>query len=319
MKKYYDCSINKISNSLHNIKSLGPIENDIMSDLNKYSKDFNWQRVYDYEKADILVTNSIYPDYILEFCEKHSIPKVKRMDGIYWQNSLKYKNDINIEAASLSDHVIFISEYSEISYSKLYKNVIKERSVILNNADDNIFYPMNINNNNNFKMASSASNWCREGKRLRSIIDLSKLIDKNDIINLIGQCDFNLPKNIVKIGYLESKDIVNTIINQSDVFLALFFRDAGSKVTRQAMNCNIPTLYSSTGGLKEIVKNKGLMINDYNEIDFLDESVDININELYNKYKEIKTIYKDIKSYKVDRCSYKETLNEYFKTFNKFL
>jgi len=140
IKKYYDCSINSLSNKLHNNNSYGPIENDIMRDLTKYAHLYNFERVYDYKESDIIVTNTTYPIDILEWADKKDIALVKRMDGIYWQNELKYKNCMLNRAALESDMVIFISKFSKDSLKKLYGYSPLNYKVILNNVDDKVFY-----------------------------------------------------------------------------------------------------------------------------------------------------------------------------------
>ena len=317
-KKFYDCSVNELSDLLHNKSSLGPIENDIMFDLGKYANYYGWERVYDYKKADLIITNGFYTSDILEWTRKYSIPKVKRMDGIYFLYKYISKNELLNSAAKQSDYVIFISQYSYDSLLNLYNFTPDNYSVILNNVDDTIFYPGN-KVNENFTMVTSATNWIREEKRLSDLIELSKLLDKGDIIKLIGQCDIDLSKNIIKIGYVEDKNKMNEIINSSDVFLSLFYKDAGSKVTCQSAQCNVPILYSNTGGLPEIVKNNGIEINDNKEIKFVDNIPTLNIDELYNKYKLIKNIYKDIKHNYVKSEKYKDTLSKYFDVFRLFV
>lgn len=317
-KKFYDCSINEYSNRIHNKESYGPIENDIMRDLNKFAHLYDFKRVNNYQDADIIITNTLYPDDILRWSIEHNIPKIKRMDGIYWQNSLKYKNEPLNNAALQSDMVIFISKYSRLSLRKLYNLNLKKDCVILNNVDDKVFYKRN-NNNEKFTLVSSSTNWNRDGKRLNSIIELSRVIDKNDIIKLIGHCDTELPSNIIKCGYIDNDIEMSNIIGTSDAFVSLFFRDAGSKVTCQAVQCGLPVLHVSSGGLMELVEClNGTVINDYNDIDFLDSAPNLDKDDLNFGYKDLKTYYKDIIEIYEKRVSYQETLSKYFDVMKSF-
>jgi len=316
MKKYYDCSINHLANSLHNKESFGPIENDIMRDLGKYASNFGWERTYDYKITDLVVTNSFYPDNILNWTEKHSIPKIKRMDGIYWQNYLKHKNHIFNDAALQSDHVIFISDYSKDTLWDLYSIEIPNNSVILNNVDDKIFFPIK-HNNDKFTLVSSATNWNREEKRLSSIISLASKID--DIIILIGKCDIELPKNIIKKGYIESQEEMNNIIGNSDAFLSLFFRDAAPKVVCQAIQCNLPILYTNTGGSNELCNGYGVIVEDYTKMEFLDSVPELNETDVFKNYELIKDYYDSISNNYLKPIPYQETLSEYFKVFDLYV
>ena len=311
--KYFDCSINTASNKEHNTISLGPIENDIMKDLNQYSILFSFTRTYNYEEADIIITNTSYPNEILEWSEKHSIPKIKRMDGIYWQNDLIYKNGILNDAALQSDHVIFISEYSKDTLKELY-GIELNSSVILNNVDDTVFFPRE---KEEFRLVSSCTNWERDGKRIYELIKLAENIDEE--IHLIGKCDIDLPKNMIKHGYINDQQEMSRIISRSSVFISLFFRDAGSKVTCQAIKCGLPVLYTTSGGLKELIGGNGVFVSDEVCMDFRNSSPSLNITDVVSKYKELKENYTFyIKNFK-EREPYYRTIENYFNIMKNYL
>ena len=318
MKKFFDCSINELSNSLHNKESMGPLENDMMIDLGKYANYHGWERIYNYKQADLIITNGFYTDDILEWSNKNSIARIKRMDGIYYQNTFEYKNVIYNKAAKESNHVIFISHYSKDSLNILYKFVPNNYTIVLNNVDDAIFYPIK-HKNSNFSLITSASNWSRETKRFKNLLDLSKIIDKDDVINVIGRCDYDVPINMIKHGYIEDQHRMNNIIANSDIFVSLFFRDAGSKVTCQGVNCKLPILYSDTGGLPELVKTNGIAIREKDNLGFLDTIPELDIIDMLNKYKLIKKYYKDIVNNYKKREKYQDTLSEYFKIMNIYV
>ena len=84
---------------------------------------------------------------------------------------------------------------------------------------------------------------------------------------------------------------MNNIIANSDAFISLFYRDAGSKVTCQAVNCKLPVLYSDTGGLPEIVKNNGIIVKENDKIKFINTIPELSIFELRKKYKMFKEYY----------------------------
>ena len=318
MKKYYDCSINQVSNDLHTKSNLGPKENDIMRDLYKYSNLYGFERVFDYKDADVIITNTIYPEQILEWSTQNNIPRIKRMDGIYY-NENKYKNDLLNKAANQSDYVIFISEYSKNMLYSLYGFLPENYTVILNNADDSIFYKNRNKINDNFIWTTSSTNWERKDKRLNDLIKLSEMMEDNDVINIIGSCDVDLPERFIKHNYIDNLEEVSKILNTSDVFLSLFFRDTGSKITCQAIKCELPVLFVNSGGLSEIVEENGLMINDYDKYDFLDNVPDLDMNDVYDKYKWIKKNINYIKNNYKKRESYQETLLKYFEIINKYI
>lgn len=323
MKKFYDCSINKISNVRHNDSNLGPLENDIMADLNKYSLSYGFERVDDYKKADIIITNTIYPRDILEWSSKYQIPRMKRMDGIYWMCDVVHKNEALNIAAEQSDHIIFISNYSKNALQSLYPNLnidYNKTSVILNNVDELFFNDTNINGgHDNFNWCTSATNWNRVDKRLSAVIELSKLLGINDKIFLIGKCDYVLPNNIIKMGYINDKETMGTIMSSCDAFFSPFFRCAGSKVTTQAIKCGLPVLHSSTGGLPELVDGYGVPIDDGDEINFLNEPPTLPSSDIKVGYDVFLNNYDLIKKGKQDVKPYYETMKSYFNVMDDLI
>ena len=306
--RIFDCSISSESNKLHDSNSLGPPQNDIMSDLRKYSELYGVEFVDDYKQSDVIITNTVYPDYILKYSDMNKIPRVKRMDGIcsFSMNDLKHRNEPLNTAALQSDKVIFISEYSRNSYHELYGGELKNECVVLNNVDDDVFKPLN-KEKGDFLLCSSATNWSRKDKRFQSIIDLALRISDNMI--LIGQCDFALPSNILSVGYISDYERINNILNMCSVFVSPFFRCAGSKVTLQAMKVGLPILYPSSGGLPELVGDGGVMITDHNDIDFLDKVPELDTAHVLDRYHYLKNNYN---SYKSNLPRYQETIKKYF-------
>ena len=315
LKNYYDCSNNRVSNTLHSVKSFGPKENDIMHDLCRYAGNYGFNRVSDYKLADIIITNTFYSKEVLEWSELNNIPKVKRMDGIYWRKEFDYKNKLHIDAGYQSDFVIFISNYSKNTLKELYDVEYDNDIVILNNSED--YNPDKKESNQVFKWISSCSNWEREGKRLSTIIAMSKIFD-NDLFYLIGECDIEeLPENIIKYGYIDDRTEMCNLISMCDAFISPFFRDAGSKVTCQAVKCKLPILYTSSGGLPELVNGNGVMINDFNRMCFLKNVPSIRIDNVINGVLELKDNYNYIVENYKERESYEKTISDYFKIMKK--
>ena len=90
MRKHrvYDCS-NSSERPPHRSESFGPKENDIMRGLKKYCNVFGCEFIDQPQDADVIITNDIYPKDILALDK----PRVKRMDGVFWENRLKDRNE----------------------------------------------------------------------------------------------------------------------------------------------------------------------------------------------------------------------------------
>lgn len=308
MVNYYDCSINELSNHHHIRSNMGPKENDIMRGLATYAANFGYKRVYNYEEANIVITNTTYTDDILNWCDKNNIPKVKRMDGIYWKNDIKYKNDSLNIAAQQSDIVIFISEYSRRALRMLYNYTPSNNYVIVNDVDELIFYPMLNKCRERFTSISSCTNWNRSEKRLVSIIDLAVKNPQDDFL-LIGLCDQETPPNIQKIGYIDDQSMMSEIISSADIFIAPFYRDAAPKVVSQAVKCGLPILYSSSGGIGELVGEYGIKVLDDESIRFDDLVPDLDMSQGYKKIKNLNKLEHKTSPYIL-------TIKKYFEVFN---
>lgn len=320
--KIFDCSGSKEAPP-HRSISKGPVVNDIMASLHQYCAIFHSRFVNNPEEADIIITNDIYPADILIFNK----PRVKRMDGIFWQENLLERNIPLNKAALQSDHVIFISNYSQMSYLIMYGAArLNESSVVLNNADDAIF---GINQRKAFRFnvprlsfAASASNWARPEKRLKSLIRLARKIDAK--IYLMGHCEEpNLPSNIIKLDYIKSQKEMAEVLGKVDAFINLSYRDAAPKVICQAINCKLPILYANSGGTRELVEEMGVgvPIKDKNELTFEKNVHELNIDDMMEGYCKFKDNYDKLscEAYLNNkRPPIFVTLGKYFRVFEQY-
>jgi len=319
--RIYDCS-NSPERPKHDSENMGPAENDIMRDLKKYSKTYNFEFVDNVDDAVVVITNDVFPSDI----KNRNIFKVKRMDGIYWQDTLTYKNKVLNDAAFNSDLVIFISEFSQNSLNRLYQFAyIKNSVVVLNNADTAIFKKIDVpdsiyNPYNKFTWAASASNWKREEKRFQDLLEFAKNIAFNDRIFLIGKCEYGVPENIIKVNYIDSDEEKAKILNQADGFINLSYRDAGSKVTCQALACGLPVLYAESGGVPELVKAYGVGVPIYDTNKHIGKTPILSIEDMKYSYLKFRNEYHDLRNkmkYK-NTMHYQSTIKEYFETIREY-
>jgi len=308
MIKIYDDTFN-LNAPPHRNHSMGRVENDIMSDLKKYSVQFDCMFTSSLNNADIAITNSSFSDEVLN----SAIIKVKRMDGIYWREDEVGRNEqLNIAAVN-ADLVIFISEFSKRSFHTLYPELkLKSECVVLNNVDNNVFYPIEREKNKDFIWVASCSNWIREEKRFYEIIKFAKFIQNwNEKIYLIGKCDFNILSNMIKIGYVENYQKMNSILNLADGFVNFSYRDAGCKCVCQAVNCGLPVLYANSGGLPELVKDFGVAVEDEKEIFFSTKSPEL--SDFTKSYEE----YKGMNFVRPEKNYLEYTIGKYFEEIYK--
>ena len=269
--KIYDCS-NSDERPAHRSSSLCPVTNDICADLMEYVENEKYEQfeyVIDPIDADVIFTNDVYPEYILN----PGKPMVKRMDGVFWQKELQDRNIKYFQAAYQSSRVVFISKYSSDCFYKIcpFKKVPRTSIVILNDAPEWIFHPrfprFRLSNPiHQITFAACVSNWRREEKRFEALIEFAEICsgikDIDIYINLIGECDAKLPSNIWRKGYCEDRNDIADILRVSDAFINVSYRDAAPKTVCQAIRSGLPVLYANSGGVGEIVGDFGVPIFD---------------------------------------------------------
>ena len=329
--KIYDCS-NSEERPAHRSSSFCPVTNDICGDLKEYvqiEKFYQFEYVIDPVNADVIFTNDIYPQYILDLGK----PMVKRMDGIFWQENLQERNRPYIKAAMQSSQVIFISKYSLDCFLALSPGFdsFKKTKVILNDAPEWIFNP----SPEQFAFptitfAACVSNWERKEKRFNSLMEFAKMCNdtwSDEIhINLIGECNKNLPSNMTCFGYMETREEIAIILKKSDAFINLSYRDAAPKTVCQAIRCGLPVLYANSGGVGEIVGDFGVPIKD-NTIGFeIDEDVyKLKLEDIYHSASQFVVKQIDIRDKLLEKqdintngfISYKKCLDKYLETFSE--
>jgi glycosyltransferase involved in cell wall biosynthesis len=313
--KIFDCS-----NSNERPVNRGngcPLENDIMRYLKENSHKYNCIFVEDFSISDIIITNDVFPKYIQDINK----PKIKRMDGIYWQYDLLDRNILLNNSAQIADHVIFISEFSKNSYFELYGSPLKSCSVCLNQVDHNIFY----NYKNNIKdliFIANASSWVREEKRFNNILKLAENIEEK--LLLIGKLPENikLPKNIISLDYINNPIDISKTLNMGSTFINFSYRDACPKVVVQALSCGLSTLYADSGGVKEMVESYGVGVEDKVKSKFEYTIPELDENLVYNEYVKFKNNWKDLRENlrkRNNKFRFENMLDNYFKVIYNYV
>jgi len=308
--KIFDCSDSK-SRPAHRSISGGPY-NHILYGLKEFSRFYKSEFVDNVKDCDIIFTNDVYPPEILKIDK----PKIKRMGGVFWQNHLQDRSDKFNQAAFQSDFVIFVSEFCKKSFIELLKNEPRQHCVIVNKADDRIFYPNKKMRDEEFAFSAGATNWKREEKRLNTLIEFAKNI--KDRIYLIGECEETLPDNIIKFGYIDSYRNIAEILWRSSAFVNFSYKDAAPKMVCQASACGLPALYDNSGGIKEVAFC-GVGIETNEEIKLEDKSPGIDMNKILEAYEFFMKSYETLDKM-ADKCTfnYSDMMKEYFETFKLF-
>jgi glycosyltransferase involved in cell wall biosynthesis len=223
-----------------------------------------------------------------------------------------------------------VENLTVISVSKWLNDVVSKsfmgnlpRQIIYNGVDLNLFAPNNIINDvreNNkikdkFMILGVATTWSNR-KGLGDFIELSKRINENSIIVLIGLTRSQiqtLPANIIGIQRTENQQELRNLYVASDVFLNLSVEETFGLTTAEALACGTPAIvYNATASPELIDINTGIVVEKQN------------MDSLILALEEIK---RNGKLFYVEACRLRavelfdknQRFNEYFDLYNKLL
>lgn len=243
----------------------GPVENDVVSQLKSAAPGFGVEFVSTIEKATVLFTN----DAFTEKEAKSNLPKLKRMDGVFFQSGLSGRNDPLNRAAEIADHVIYISEFSRQAHRRLYGHTPKSSSVALNAADPSVFTPSIAKGPSRpITWVASATDWNRPEKRFDAICKIARADERMLLIGAPPKTP--LPKNMTSLGYVQSQREMAQIMRKADAMACMAFRDAAPKTVAQGLSCGLPVLFANSGGLPELVSNAGVSVGEPDAHSFYD-------------------------------------------------
>jgi putative colanic acid biosynthesis glycosyltransferase len=192
-----------------------------------------------------------------------------------------------------------IPNLTVISVSKWLDNLVSQsffkntkHFCIYNGIDQDIFKPKYISKQliskydleNKFIILGVATTW-EKRKGLKDFITLSNLLNKNEVIVLIGLNNsqkLDLPNNIIGISRTESKSELADFYNIADVFLNLSVEETFGLTTIEAMACGTPVIvYNRTASPELVTDDTGIVVEKNNYLNLYSS-----INKIKSKGKE---------------------------------
>lgn len=266
------CGFTSVGVTLRLIKKLKKISPDIVHIHNIHSHNVNLGLLFKYLKKNNIKIVWTFHDcwaftgYCMYFdyvgCDKwkagcNNCPQAKTFSWVFDKSSWLYNKKKKL-FSNLNMIVVTPSKWLKglVEQSFLSEYPVK---VINNGIDLNIFKPtqsdfrQKYNIEDKFVILDVAFGF-EKRKGLDYYIELSKRIDKNCVIVLVGlskaQIDC-LPENIIGIERTANQTELAGIYTQADVFVNCTLEDNYPTVNLEAVACSTPVITFDTGGSKE--------------------------------------------------------------------
>lgn len=216
-------------------------------------------------------------------------------------------------------HVVTVSNWLDkvIDQSFLSKT---SRSMIYNGIDVSLFCPQGekylmTELNNKFVILGVSNTW-NSRKGLFDFIHLSKRLNENEIIVLVGLNKSQirkLPKNVIGIERTESQNELRDLYNRCDVYMNLSAEETFGLTTAEALACGVPCIvYNSTASPELINSSTGVIVNNKDFTGLANAIIEI-------KSKDKMYYSKACRERAVKLFNKNNTFKEYFNLYKKIL
>jgi glycosyltransferase involved in cell wall biosynthesis len=197
--------------------------------------------------------------------ENLQIPRIQRLDGIYYNTRFQYElQNKNIKRTyDNSNGVIYQSHYGKKLVEKFFG--IHRASTVIHNGADLFSISKAVPMNNQIpdrKIWSCAASW-RPHKRLsENIRYFMEHKSEKDILIIAGKAEETIKDpSIFYIGNL-TQDNLYSLYKASDYFIHLAYLDCCPNVVVDARACGAKVICTTSGGTKEIAGKDSILIDE---------------------------------------------------------
>ncbi|MFV8352517.1 glycosyltransferase [Flavobacterium sp. XS2P14] len=295
--------------------------------LFKFLSENNISVVWTFHDCWSITGHCAYFDYI--GCDKwkrecNNCPQMKEYPSSIFidrsKNNFYLKKSLFNSVDNLT--VVSVSNWLNDIVGKSFMKKLS-RKVIYNGIDVELFKPSSSNKirekfsiESKFLIFGLATTWSRR-KGLDDFIELSKNIDENAIIILVGLNTSqikSLPKNIIGLQRTENQQELVDFYVASDVFLNLSVEETFGLTTAEALSCGTPAIVYNATASPELIDSQTGIIVEKNNIKGLLLAIEVikkNGKSFYTEYcrsRAVKYFDKNIR-YKEYFDLYNEKLN----------
>lgn len=264
------------------LKKIDELHPDIVQLGNLHSNYVNVRMLLDYlgkyDIATVIVLHDCWfytgkcTHYTVDLCNRWknqcgNCPRLKKdIPSWHFDRTTQMLEDKNVCFKNIKKlGVIGVSEWIA---SEARKSILKDATIIKcihNWIDTDIFKPdytrasevrkkLNLGDK---KVILGVSNIWSDAKGLKTFLELSKLLDKREIILLVGNVEgVDLPENIINIPPTRHVEELVGYYTLADVFLQLSPEETFGKVVVEAMSCGIPVIAVNSTANPELISDK---------------------------------------------------------------
>ncbi len=224
-----------------------------------------------YDLVYVLSNNPHLNTRSLNRLKRNRIPIVLNQNGVYFPGwypaGWSVKNKHNQAIYQSADYVFWQSAFARRSARQFLSPLDPPGEILYNAVDLNVFFPASRHQRQEEFRFLIAGNF-----RLSSLYQIEEAVkalpiseDLRKVRMTIAGLDKRLQQNVeilaTKMGVRERIDFLQafsqneapSLMRQCDAYLALKYMDTCPNLVIEALACGLPVVYSSTGGLPELI------------------------------------------------------------------
>ena len=217
-------------------------------------------------RSNINILMTVHDDWLIyEKAKYKKIPTFKLFN-------LNYPKSFMLNFPKVSDRIktsflnelkniqlVFPSRYMMGIFKKHYINLNKE-IVVHNGIETSLFREAADLRKEleliGFDIYLSVSNVWNESKGINILIELSKLLNSNEKLIIVGKSKRNLPSNVIHLSYVKEKSYLAKLYKTANIFINPTLKDNFPTVNLEALASGLPIIAFDIGGNSEVINDE---------------------------------------------------------------
>ncbi len=234
--------------------------------LNKFFPEIKW-------KFNLIYALSNSPNlsnWSIRIIQKNKTPLILNQNGVFYpawyEGNWKKQNLLISKVYHSADYVFWQSDFCRKTSELFLGKRRGDGEILYNSVDTDIFLPIKKKDDKIFNFLLTGNIRNKNNYRLYSVLQAIKEISKFnkyihfyiagfvENLNLLHYEIENLKiKKYVTFLGIYSQNVAPLIYQKADAYITMSYQDNCPSAVIEAMSCGLPILYSSSGGVPEIV------------------------------------------------------------------